>query len=167
MSLRSPLAVTGLGFVLALSAACSSDGPSRGEDGAIEGEGSISAFDFEVGDCFDDPEDLELGTLSTAVDLAALPCDEPHDNEAFALIDLEGADDEFPGVDTISEEGRELCLAEFEPHVGIDHDTSALEFDAYLTPTEETWEAGDREVVCAVYNGDLSPLTGSVKGIAE
>jgi hypothetical protein len=62
--------------------------------------------------------------------------------------------------------GADRCLEEFEAYVGIPYEDSVLEFDAYLYPTAETWGAGDREIVCAAYNLDLTPLTGSVKGSA-
>ena len=168
MPSRSALARAGLGLVLFMVAACSDDdSASRDESGAIEEEGNVGAFDIEVGDCFDDPEDLDLGTQQTVVDLAAVPCDEPHDNEAYFKFELAGEDDAFPGEDAVTEQGSERCLEEFEPFVGIDYESSELDADPYLRPTAESWEQGDREIVCVVYNADLSPMTGSAKGSAE
>jgi hypothetical protein len=167
MTLRTALGRTLAGLAVITLVACSDDEPSRNDEGAIEEEGDVSAFDLEVGDCFEDPAGIGSETGATVVDLGVVPCDQPHDNEVFGLVELEGGDDEFPGDATVSEQGRAGCLAKFEPYVGLDYETSTLDFDALLTPTEETWNAGDREVVCGVYNVDLSPLTGSVKGSAK
>lgn len=167
MNLRSALARAGFAAAVLLGAGCSDGDVSRDDSGAIEEEGDVNAFDVEVGDCFDDPEGFEEGQLDEIFDLPAVPCSQPHDNEAFALVELEGDDDEFPGQQTVGEQGLDLCLEEFEPYVGIDYDSSSLAFDAYLTPTEESWKLGDREVVCALYDGELAPLTGSMKGSAK
>lgn len=149
-----------------LLGACSDDGPARDDEGSIAEEGNLNAFSLRVGDCFNDPDGLEVGTQSTVLELPAVPCSQPHDNEVFALIDLEGGDDDYPGTEPVRSIGADRCLGEFEAYVGIAYEDSVLEFDPYLYPTAETWSAGDREIVCAVYNLDLAPLTGSVKGSA-
>ena len=33
-----------------------------------------------------------------------------------------------------------------------------------LTPTPDSWEAGDREIVCYLYDIELRKLTGSMRG---
>ena len=147
-------------LVLAAGACSDDGGPERDDDGAIVEGDDLGAFDMEVGDCFNDPEGMELGTQSTVLQLPAVPCGDPHDNEVFALIDLEDGD--YPGVEDVSEEGFMRCMDEFEGYVGAAYDETDLIFDPYLYPTEQTWEAGDREVVCALYNADLSKLTGSM-----
>lgn len=162
MRLRTVLTATLAGTLLALGA-CSDDGPERDSDGAIAEEGDVNAFSLEVGDCFDDPDGVDLGTQTTVFELPAVPCSQPHDNEVFALIALEGDDDEYPGTEEVQTLGFERCYDEFEAYVGAPYEESALEFDPYLFPTAQTWAAGDREIVCAVYNPDLSPLTGSTR----
>lgn len=159
-TIRAALA---FGLLFTAVAGCSDDddGPDRDEEGSISEEGDLSAFSMEVGDCFDDPDSLTMGTNSTVFELPAVPCNQPHDNEVFALIDLEGDDDDYPGQDAVLTEGQERCEAAFEDYVGVSFDESALSMDPYLFPTEQTWSAGDREIVCALYAADLSKLSGS------
>jgi hypothetical protein len=125
---------------------------------------TISPFDLEVGDCFDDPPSVGSESELTEVsEVARVQCRAPHDNEVFALVEVADAD-EFPGDDAVREEGNELCLPEFEAFVGRSYFSSTLDFDPYFTPTEETWAVGDREIVCALYDGALEPLVGSMEG---
>jgi len=37
----------------------------------------------------------------------------------------------------------------------------------WLFPTQETWAAGDREVICFAYDLTLSKITGSINGIDQ
>jgi hypothetical protein len=121
--------------------------------------GSQSVFSLTVGTCFDDQDN---GPISSVPEV---DCAEPHDNEVFALIDYT-ATDEFPGTSQINDIGRQLCLEQFEAFVGIDYQDSALEVFP-ITPTEGSWADGDREIICALYNLDLSKLTGSMRGAAR
>ena len=57
----------------------------------------------------------------------------------------------------------EECLGDtFEQYVGIQYDESEL-LAFVLLPTAETWDAGDREFVCAAYL-EGGELEGSVAG---
>lgn len=130
--------------------------------GACEDEGDV--FSLEVGTCFNDTESALAGGETSNVPV--VECDEPHDNEVFALVELEG--DEFPGNDTVRQVGNEKCLAEFEDYVGLDYPSSRYAAGPYLTPTEESWErANDREVICALWDANLEKLEGSARGSAE
>ncbi len=123
--------------------------------GADEG----NVFAIEPGECFDDPE-LVDGRVR---DVPIVECDEPHDNEVYALVEL--PDGAFPGAEAIVEQADEACTAEFERYVGIDY-ASSIYFASYFSPSEESWEAGDRTIVCYAYSPD-GPLEGSVRGAAE
>ena len=130
----------------------------RDSTGAIIDAGSVDAFDVKVGDCFDDSNSFE--EISS---LPGVPCSEPHDNEAYAVIDL--TIDSYPAGDGMGDLASDMCLEKFESFVGRDYETSELDiFTMY--PTEESWAQNDREVVCAVYSMDASKLTGSVQGRA-
>ncbi len=144
---RRPALLLGVFLVLSfgLLAACSDDSGGR------------SVFDLEVGDCFDDPT-----STGTVQDVPIVDCAEPHDNEVTHLFDVEG--DEFPGEDTIRTEAEATCEEEFANYVGVPFSESELTGGALLVPTEQSWENGDREVVCAVWNPDFSKLEGSVEG---
>jgi hypothetical protein len=57
---------------------------------------------------------------------------------------------------------EDQCLVEFESFVGMPYDQSALEV-TWLEPTEESWEAGDRELVCMITD-PAGQTTGSLEG---
>jgi hypothetical protein len=120
--------------------------------------GSASVFDLSVGDCFDDPA---AGGEISSVD--AVDCAEPHDNEVYALYDYDG--DSYPGVDAMGAAADEGCEARFEDYVGIAYLDSEL-FYTHLTPTQESWDDGDREIVCVLYEPNTK-LEGSMEGAAR
>ena len=116
--------------------------------------GETSVADIAVGDCFDDP-DSEIVSALSVVDCAL-----EHDNEVYAEVFMPGT--AFPGDDGVSDFAFDTCLDEFEPYVGQAYEESPLDY-LYLGPTEESWDAGDRVVLCVLYSADLSKLTGSMK----
>lgn len=124
---------------------------------ALAGCGGTEVAKADVGDCFQDPENTaEVDEFDT------VDCDEPHDNEVYAVFDL--PDGDFPGADMVDEDGVSGCIERFEGYVGAPYETSDLDI-YFIFPTEETWErADDREVICAVFAIDGSPLDGSAEG---
>jgi hypothetical protein len=120
--------------------------------------GSASVFELSVGDCFDDP--TSGGEVSS---VSAVDCAEPHDNEVYALYDYDG--DSYPGEAAMSAAADEGCEARFEDYVGIGYLDSELYY-THLTPTQESWDEGDREVVCVLYLPE-EKLTGSMEGAAR
>jgi len=127
-------------------------------DEAAEGE-EVSVFRVREGDCFDDPEGEEVREVEV------IPCDEPHDNEVYALVELDD-DDDFPGEDQVAEEAQELCFEAFEDYVGIPYEESVF-LSLQLTPSEEGWADGDREAVCVLYDADQDKLDESAEGAEE
>ncbi|HJU52771.1 MAG TPA: septum formation family protein [Acidimicrobiia bacterium] len=122
--------------------------------------GQQSVFSLPVGTCFDDQADGEISSVPE------VDCSQPHDNEVFALIEYTEADT-YPGTDQMSAISDELCRAQFEGYVGLDYESSALAVFP-IFPTEESWnDDDDREIICALYNADLSKLTGSMEGAAR
>jgi hypothetical protein len=123
--------------------------------------GGGNVFDLEVGTCFDDTD-----TDATEVsNVPVVDCSEPHDNEVFAVFDYT-ASDTFPGGTEMNSAAHDLCVAEFEGYVGLGYLESELNVFP-ITPTQGSWDDGDREIVCALYNLDLSKLTGSMEGAAR
>lgn len=115
------------------------------------------------GDCFDDQ--YQGGEIAEEVEtLPMVDCDEPHDNEAYAIFDL--PDGAFPGDDALYVEGLDGCLPLFEGYVGSSYETSRLDLFP-ITPLAEGWADGDREVICALYDVDLNKLTGSMRDSGE
>lgn len=130
----------------------------RDGSGAIIDGGSVDAFQVRAGDCFDDSGSLDEQITS----LPGVPCAEPHDNEAYAIVSLSLP--EYPDEEVMSSLAFDECMARFEPFVGRDYESSTLDiFSMY--PTVESWAADDREVVCAVYDMEGQKLEGSVKNL--
>jgi hypothetical protein len=151
---RLALGVIALAFLLA---ACGDD-VDRDERGVIVESGEVSVFSLRVGDCFDD-EGFDQEAVSS---LAAVPCIEPHDNEAYALFDIASADASFPGADELLGLSDQACLQLFEDFVGVTYEDSELDFFP-ITPTSDSWADGDREVICSVYHFQLRKLTGTMR----
>lgn len=152
-SLRSRRAALALFAVLAL-AGCS-DEPEREEaTGELQESGDVDVFDVEVGDCLGG--ETAEGEISS---VEATPCSEPHAEEIFAAVTV--ADGEYPGQEALDVEA-EQCLTEFAEFVGMAYDESVLEIN-YMTPTEESWAEGDREILCTIYDPD-GQTTGTLSG---
>jgi len=123
---------------------------------------TLDVFALNVGECFDDPPNAGAGTQ--VQELEGIPCDQPHDNEVYALVDYPGGSSEpYPGDDAVNSFMQDECLSAFEEYVGGEYATSNLDF-GNLTPTEGSWGQGDREIVCFLYDAALDKLTGSAEG---
>lgn len=120
-----------------------------------------NVFDLAVGDCFDDG-DIAVGPgVEEIGDVPLVDCSEPHDNEVYATVTVEG--DSFPGDQQISDHADQVCHAAFEGFVGLDYQSSVLDF-GWLVPTADSWGAGDRLVACFIYRLDLEKVSGTLEG---
>jgi Septum formation len=136
----------------------------RDSTGAIVGAGNIDAFQMRVGDCFNDNSALSSGGAAELSEVPGVPCAEPHDNEVFAVFDLDLQS--FPEDDDIADIALDSCLQRFEPFVGKDYESSSLDV-VTMYPTQDSWNTHhDREVVCAVYDMNATRLVGTVEGLA-
>lgn len=137
------------------------DDAGRDDSGDIVDAGDLDVMELQVGDCFDDPGDLE----EVVFDVAAVPCSGPHDNEVFAVQALGASFGEsYPGDDALSDHTYEVCSGVlFDSYVGTSYVDSSLEVFTF-TPTQESWDEGDREFVCALYRLDFVKLTGTARG---
>ena len=116
------------------------------------------ADDLAVGDCFDDPETAELVLIDTVA------CDEPHDNEVFAINSVGVAlGFSFPTPSEMEEFAFFACVQDFDSFVGTGYQDSILDM-TWLYPTSESWADGDRIITCALYRLDLQQMTGSMRG---
>ena len=148
------IAVGGL-LVAACSDASTSDESERDESGEVVEEGDVGALVLQVGDCFDDPGSDAVSSVP------AVPCDEPHVNEVYALFDVEG--DDWPGEESLRGDAEAGCIERFDAYVGTPYAESAL-FSRAIIPSEDTWEqADDREIICIVYDPS-GERTGSAEG---
>lgn len=133
----------------------------RDESGIIVEGGQVDVFTARVGDCFNDPQEIEdEGTEVT--NLAGLPCSEPHDNEIYAAFDV--SLETYPGGESMNDIADIGCSDRFESFVGKPYSESILDI-VWFVPTADSWSLGnDREVQCAVYHIDGEKLTGSMEG---
>ncbi|MBA2496117.1 MAG: septum formation family protein [Acidimicrobiia bacterium] len=145
MRKRTTAAALGAVAVLVLAAAGCSD------------KGNV--FSLEEGSCFQDPDTLEVSDVET------VDCEDPHFAEVFHTEDIESEGDDFPGAAVIGQAVAEACQGSaFEDFTGVPYDQDSV-FDVFaLSPTEETWDAGDREIACSVVSLEGEQLTGSAEG---
>lgn len=122
------------------------------------GEAEESVFELEVGDCFNSGANNE-----EVQSVGVVPCEAPHDSEVFHLVDYPDDGSGFPGQEALNTFADEQCQGQaFTDYVGRVWAESRF-FTSQLTPTEGSWEQGDREVVCLLYD-PTTQLEGSVRG---
>ncbi len=117
--------------------------------------GEVNYWELEVGMCLDDANLPETFTSIPLID-----CAEPHDSEVYEIETL--ADGPYPGDDEIFRLAEEICFDAFEPYVGISYDRSLYYF-AYYWPEKNNWGAGDRDIVCVLFD-ENGQTEGSVRG---
>ncbi len=110
---------------------------------------SGTSFDaLEIGDCFEDPG---IGTEVASVD--TVDCNELHDFELYAIVQLGPDSLSFPGDDSLFTDMEDECITRFDAYVGYDYWTSDYDFVAFI-PTEQAWKGGDRTGMCATFEFD-------------
>lgn len=133
----------------------------RGGDGSVEAGGMLTVDNIQVGDCFDVGEE-EFS------DVDAVPCGEPHTYEAFLIQGATGS--EYPTDAQMEELFLSSCVPAFESYVGVPYADSEI-YASMFTPTTEAWDAGDRQIICYVFEPDESfaerVVTGSLRGAAR
>ncbi len=124
---------------------------------ACSGEGNV--FSLKVGDCFNQGNEEEVENV------ALVDCDELHQYEVFAAADVEAPNDaQFPGSAQLEFVAFSLCLDYFDEYVGETYENSLLDIQT-LSPSRDSWEgAGDREVVCTLFDLEDLYMEGSMKG---
>ena len=146
----------GLAIVIAAGvAACGADGTGRDASGEVVAAGVVGLSDLRVGDCFNTPEEpLDNPVAGDGVgDVQLVPCGERHDLELFGLAGLEG--DDYPSDDALDKQALEICGAEFELYAAQVQEASASGL-AWFFPSGESWDDGDRQVMCALDTTDTT-----------
>jgi hypothetical protein len=151
------IAVLAVGAASLVLAGCSllPGGNGGGTVDTTDQEGD-DVFSIEVGDCLNDADVSEEVSSVPIVE-----CSEPHDSEAYFAQDM--PDGDFPDDDTITAAAEDICGPAFTSFIGLDYEASIYDY-FYYTPTEGSWGAGDREILCVAYADDASQMTGSIKG---
>lgn len=126
--------------------------------GVKDASRSDSVLALREGDCFDSPGGLE-GWAERAT---RVPCAREHDGEVFAVAAL--PDGAYPGDARLGDTAIERCDELLDGYV---MDTWALPGHVdvyYLTPSEDSWDFGDREITCVLGNRDpQATLTGTLR----
>lgn len=151
MRTRAPLAAL-LALLCVAVAACGGDG----------GGSEVSVFRIRPGDCFNDPPpERQLEQVDV------VPCEQPHDNEVFATVEHPAPESEvFPGREAVVAYAEQACPGPFAEYVGATYDQSRFTLFP-IVPSADTWAAGDRQVICALYDHQAGKLSGSVRGSAQ
>lgn len=145
-------------LTLALAAGCS----------VFDGTDDVSVFDLSAGDCALAPEDVTVEISEVAV----VPCDEPHQLEAYAMADYpertgqaqaSAAGSSFPGDAALKDFADGACAEAFTDYVGVDYRDSELWF-TYLVPSARSWQAEDDRTVLCFVTTTGEELTQSVAG---
>lgn len=155
--MRRPSAIALLVAAALAVGGCSEDEAER-EGGDITDAGPISVFDLRPGDCLS-PEE---GTAGEIENIEAVPCEEAHTQEVYALPEYPDDGGAYPGEAEIQQYADASCLEAFEQYTGMDYLNSDLYF-TYLHPSVDSWNDDDRQIVCVITAGG-DPMTGSVRG---
>jgi hypothetical protein len=121
--------------------------------------------DLRVGDCFAEPDQPPGDEAHAVGRVRLLPCDGPHDAEVIALAAYPGAQRSYPGEPRVTEVAGRICLDALDA-VASPRLRDALDV-VFFYPTRATWSQGDRDIVCAAYRPDGTPLRRPVAGPAD
>ena len=97
--------------------------------------------------------------------VAGTPCTDPHDNEVYAVFDLNLSS--FPGQEQVAYLALEACLERFQAFVGREYEASVLDISSIYPTSESFTERDDREVVCSVNHVSDRKLIGSMRGSGQ
>ncbi len=150
-------AVTALCALLGAAGCASAVGVSlddqsvRDSSGRITVGGEVGVLRLIPGDCF------VLGTDEIET-VDAVPCEDDHNAEVFAILEL--ADTDWPGNKSVAQVAETGCIDRFRIATGHVFDPVHVAITGYA-PSEQSWR-DDRKVLCVVTAHDL----GSVRGRA-
>jgi hypothetical protein len=148
------ITVLGAGMIALIVAAGVSDDDYGSRPVPTYSPSTTYVDQLAVGECFDDASGEEDEVLRRS-------CTEPHDGEITA--DVMMAAGPYPGDRQAGRTAQTRCDIEFGTYIGRPADGSELE-SSFWHPTEESWDEGDRLVVCAAYGPGGDQLTSTVKG---
>tara|TARA_Y100001970_G_scaffold190687_1_gene231927 strand:- start:8568 stop:9035 length:468 start_codon:yes stop_codon:yes gene_type:complete len=127
------------------------DDSVRNESGDIEAAGQVGVLRLLPGDCFQLGDD-EIEFVD------AVPCEDEHIAEVFAVFDL--ADSDWPGAAAVSQIAKSGCLDRFRTATGHNFDPVHMAITGYA-PSERSW-IDDKRVLCVVTAHDFSLVKGRV-----
>lgn len=123
----------------------------------LSGCGFSSVMRVAVGTC------VQVPSTPSAYSLETVSCSSPHQAEVIALPTIVGAD--YPEAERLQSRAKSECEKAFHPYVGKPAEDSALDL-LWLTPSRESWERGDRQIVCLAAANGQQTLRGSIRDSA-
>ncbi|MBA2444407.1 MAG: hypothetical protein H0V49_03650 [Nocardioidaceae bacterium] len=131
----------------------------RDDQGVIVEAGRLELQQIRAGDCVEIPSLSDSEVEVSAYEISGLPCDEPHNAEAVAVIEIQG--EEFPGGAALDAESALLCQAKYSESFPTDFPAGVISFR--LVPTEDVWnDEGGHRSICFAVKSDYSDMEGSV-----
>jgi hypothetical protein len=96
---------------------------------------------------------MEVVEQAELSEIPTVDCADKHDGQVVHTFEMPG--ESFPSDTEWSEAIEEGCTQGFEEFVGTSYGESDLLVQD-LSPTEESWESGDRQVLCLAFVSDGS-----------
>ena len=78
------------------------------------------------------------------------------------MLDPSPSDSSFPGALQLQTEARQGCATQLESYLGRTPNR-ALYLISSITPSQTSWDRGERVLVCILKSADGSRLTGSAR----
>lgn len=122
---------------------------------ALTGCSQELTLNLSVGECALLPGNSYIASVTTT------DCSSVHHAEVVGTLAITSA--ELPTQADLERHAEEGCTPHFEKYVGTTLEKSALELQ-WLLPTEASWKAGDRTIVCLAIAPNEQSLTTSLKG---
>jgi tetratricopeptide (TPR) repeat protein len=118
--------------------------------------GQKASLQMAVGDCF------STERQATIEQIAAIPCQLPHDYEVFAVLSEPsppGAT--YPGIDVLHKQLRVKCEQLYEGYVGVPFSRKAPTDINTFVPEESYWRLNIRSEFCGLKDWHARQLVGS------
>lgn len=122
--------------------------------GAYVEPGETGTSDLKAGQCITSLDEMSLGSVPV------VDCATPHRYEVTKVVSVPKDELATYARTELDELAGERCATAFADYVGVDDEILA-ESSAYLMPSEESWDRGDRRIHCLVASGE--PTTGSMR----
>ncbi|WP_168186147.1 septum formation family protein [Agromyces badenianii] len=122
-------------------------------------------YGFAVGDCASGEVAVQGVVQESTARL--VPCSDPHFGEVVHVGTTHGrnGDGLFPGAEWLSLESQVQCTDPFGAYVGVPMEQSSLS-RLVVFPTEAQWTAGERHLVCIVYDS-AGDTVGTLRAAAR
>ena len=116
--------------------------------------------DLQVGDCIDRPASAN----ETVSDIQHHPCSESHTAEVVYV----GKNPSSSGTPPLSDDQwisflGQVCVPAFDSYTGTDLLSGNVMDLGAITPLDDDWKKGTRDVTCYAYRVDGGAMTASIK----